>query len=40
MKTIMSDPYLRLESLRKSYDGVTMAVDTISLDVAKGEFVI
>ncbi|MCB1464199.1 MAG: ABC transporter ATP-binding protein [Nitratireductor sp.] len=35
----MSDPYLRLESLRKSYDGVTMAVDTISLDVAKGEFV-
>ena len=31
--------YLALRQLAKSYDGVTLAVDGISIDVDKGEFV-
>ena len=31
--------YLALRQLAKSYDGVTRAVDGISIDVDKGEFV-
>src|SRR5580704_10521657 len=30
--------YLRLQSLVKSYDGKTNAVDDISIDIARGEF--
>ncbi len=31
--------YLRLANIVKSYDGVTNAVDDISLDIARGEFI-
>jgi ABC-type lipopolysaccharide export system ATPase subunit len=31
--------YLRLQNLVKSYDGKSNAVDDISIDVARGEFV-
>ena len=35
----MSTPYLRLLNLVKSFDGVCNAVDGISIDIARGEFV-
>ena len=31
--------YLRLRNVVKSYDGKTNAVDDISIDIARGEFV-
>ncbi|MEE8333759.1 MAG: ABC transporter ATP-binding protein [Alphaproteobacteria bacterium] len=34
----MSDAYLRLSNVIKSYDGVVNAVDDISMDVRRGEF--
>jgi putative spermidine/putrescine transport system ATP-binding protein len=35
----VSSAYLRLRNLAKSYDGRTNAVDGISIDIARGEFV-
>ena len=37
----MADPatYLRLCDVVKSYDGRTNAVDDVSLDIARGEFI-
>ena len=34
----MSDAYLRLSNVIKSYDGQVNAVDNISIDVRRGEF--
>ncbi len=34
-----AEAYLRLANVVKSYDGVTNAVDDISLDIARGEFI-
>ncbi|MCW5729947.1 MAG: ABC transporter ATP-binding protein [Alphaproteobacteria bacterium] len=35
----MSDSYLRLRNIVKSYDGISNAVDDINIDIAKGEFI-
>ena len=35
----MTDAYLKIEDVVKSYDGKTNAVDHISIDIKKGEFV-
>ena len=34
----MSSAYLRLRNLVKSYDGKTAAVDDVSIDIERGEF--
>src|SRR5215204_5845256 len=35
----MTNPYLRLSGITKSYDGEANAVDDISIDIARGEFI-
>ena len=35
----MTAPYLRLQDLSKSYDGRTRALDGVTLDASKGEFI-
>ncbi len=35
----LADPFLRVDDVRKSYDGRINVVEDVSLDIAKGEFV-
>ncbi len=38
-KTSASDAYVRFENVQKSYDGETLVVKDLNLEIAKGEFV-
>ena len=37
--SVSADPMVRFVNVQKSYDGATLVVKNLNLDIAKGEFV-